>query len=211
MDFIMTLQRGSMIIVAAPSGGGKTSLVRAVLEQQQNVTVSISHTTRPKRQGEIEGKDYYFVTEEAFNKKIQQGDFLEYAHVFDHMYGTCAEHLTRDLDLGMDVLLDIDWQGARAIKKLFPEAISVFILPPSIDVLRDRLEKRKREDATVIASRMHQACSEIQHFHEFDYLIVNDDFDEAVTELQLIIKTARLRRDNQASRYRYLIETLQDK
>ena len=177
-----------LYVVSAPSGGGKTSLVNALLEQDDRVALSVSHTTRPPRPGERDGVHYYFVDEAAFEALVQRGAFLEHARVFDHRYGTGREAVERQLAQGYDVLLDIDWQGARQVRSSFPEARTIFVLPPSLTVLRQRLEGRGQDSATVVERRMRDARAEISHAGEFDFLIVNDDFDDALERLKSIIR-----------------------
>jgi len=184
---------GSLFIVAAPSGGGKTTLVKQLLTDVVDIEVSISHTTRKKRPGEVEGVDYFFVEEDEFLQMIANSDFVEHARVFDHFYGTSTEQIHDRLRAGIDVVLDIDWQGAQQIKHTFPKAVSVFIIPPSLDALKQRLTARRQDDEQVISSRMQRAQEELSHYPEFDYLIVNDDFDKAARELQSIVIAHRLR------------------
>lgn len=205
------LDIGNLFIVAAPSGGGKTSLVRQVAQRMSDVEISISHTTRPQRVGEHQGKDYYFVTEQVFQSMIDQQLFLEYAKVFDNYYGTSIQQLRERLVRGVDVLLDIDWQGARLIKKLFPKSVSVFLLPPSLDVLQQRLHTRQREDREVIEQRMAKAHEELSHYEEFDYLIVNHDFNMAADELMSIIIANRLTLERQSIQQHKLLSILQAK
>jgi guanylate kinase len=177
-----------LYVVSAPSGGGKTSLVNALLERDDRVALSISHTTRPPRPGERDGVHYYFVDDAAFDSLVRQRAFLEHARVFDHRYGTGREAVERQLARGYDVLLDIDWQGARQVRESFPGSRSIFILPPSMAVLRQRLEKRGQDSEAVIERRMRDARAEISHAGEFDFLIVNDDFSEALERLHAIIR-----------------------
>ena len=177
-----------LYVVSAPSGGGKTSLVNALLEQDDRVALSVSHTTRPPRPGERDGVHYYFVDGDAFEVLVQQGAFLEHARVFDHRYGTGREAVERQLGRGYDVLLDIDWQGARQVRASFPGARTIFVLPPSLAVLRQRLEGRGQDSAAVVERRMRDARAEISHADEFDFLIVNDDFGEALERLKAIVR-----------------------
>ncbi len=178
-----------LFIIAAPSGGGKTSLTRALVKSMDNLVISISHTTRPMRPGEKDGVNYHFVTPEKFQELIQQNVFLEHAKVlgFGYDYGTSREWVTEQLKNNKDVILEIDWQGAQQIRKLFKDTVSIFILPPSMDVLRKRLEERKQDTAEVIEKRMQAAEEECSHQNEFDHVIVNNDFEDAVTELKNII------------------------
>ncbi len=192
----MSNSRGVLYVVAAPSGAGKTSLVRRLLDTMENIVVSVSYTTRPMRPGDVDGVDYCFTTPEAFEEKVQQQQFLEHAEVFGHHYGTSKDWVINTLDQGKDILLEIDWQGARQISQLFPEAVSIYVLPPSILELERRLRGRQQDQDEVIVDRMNQAKSEMRHFHEFDYTVVNDDFEQALSALQSIVvanrhKTAR--------------------
>ena len=182
---------GSLFIVAAPSGAGKTSLVNALVTQQADITLSVSHTTRAARAGEVDGKDYFFVSQEQFSVMQGEGAFLESATVFDHSYGTSSEAVFEQLKSGIDVILEIDWQGAEQVRRNYPDSTSVFILPPSKTALEQRLRGRGQDDEAVIARRMRDAENEISHYVEFDYLIVNDDFDVALSELVAVI-SARL-------------------
>jgi guanylate kinase len=189
---------GNLIIVAAPSGGGKTSLVRKLVKTLDNIAISISHTTRKMRPGEKHGVDYFFIDTEQFLEMINANEFLEHAKVFNHHYGTSMAQINTRLQAGIDVVLDIDWQGAQQIRQIFPDAVSVFIIPPSLLALKQRLLNRRQDDNQVIGHRMRQAQDELSHFAEFDYLIVNDEFDKAVLELQAIVIANRLRMSRQA-------------
>ena len=182
---------GSLFIVAAPSGAGKTSLVNALVMQQENIALSVSHTTRAARVGEQDGKDYFFVSQAAFSAMQAEGAFLESATVFDHSYGTSQEAVFKQLKAGIDVVLEIDWQGAEQVRRNYPESTSVFILPPSKKTLEERLRGRGQDDEAVIARRMQEAENEISHYVEFDYLIVNDDFGVALSQLVAIITARR--------------------
>lgn len=205
---MLSKSAGHLFIIAAPSGTGKTSLVAALLQQIDNLRVSISHTTRGMRSGEVDEKDYFFVTKEAFIEKIAEKAFLEYAMVFDHYYGTARTWVEEQLATGVDVILEIDWQGARQIKLSYPEAISIFILPPSLTTLRNRLEQRGQDSLDTIAKRLSKAQEEIKHHIEYDYLVVNDDFIQAAEELRMIIIAQRLRTTSQTSRHAKLLENL---
>ena len=178
---------GNLFIVASPSGGGKTSLVKALIESFDDLEVSISHTTRSQRPGETDTKDYFFIRQEVFEDMIKAGAFLEHALVFGHYYGTSYQQIEARLKDGIDIILDIDWQGAEQIRKLYPNAVSVFIVPPSLDVLKQRLSSRARDDEQTIEQRMKRAKDEISHYIEFDYLIVNDDFETACQQTKEII------------------------
>ena len=199
---------GSLYIVAAPSGAGKTSLVKALVESLDNVVVSVSTTTRAARPGEIDGLDYHFVDVATFEGLIVAGSFLEHARVFDNYYGTSEETVKSRLDRGLDVILEIDWQGARLVRQRMPDCRSVFILPPSRQILEIRLRARGQDGEALIARRMRDAVSEMSHYHEFDYLIVNDDFAQALDELQSIFTARRQETRIQRSHHRDLIECL---
>lgn len=195
-------------VVSAPSGGGKTSLVNALLERDSRVALSVSHTTRSPRPGEVEGIHYYFVDDETFDGLVDRGAFLEHARVFDHRYGTGREPVEAQLAEGFDVLLDIDWQGARQVRESFPAARTIFILPPSIDELRLRLVGRGQDTPEVIARRMQAARAEISHAAEFDFLVVNDDFEAAVADLHAIIRQGQPIRDPQNGKSREILAEL---
>jgi guanylate kinase len=182
---------GNVFIVSAPSGAGKTSLVRALLERDPQVQLSVSYTTRPARAGEREGTDYHFVTREQFERMQQDGEFLEAAEVHGNLYGTSKRWIEAMRRSGRDLLLEIDWQGAQQVRRLIPDAIGIFILPPSVDALRERLTSRNSDSAAVIARRLAVAQEEISHASEFDYVIINKEFDAAVEELASIVRTAR--------------------
>lgn len=180
-----------LFIIAAPSGGGKTSLTRALVKSLDNLVISVSHTTRPIRPGETDGVNYHFVSAEAFSALIQREVFLEYATVFGYQYGTSREWVSAQLKKNQDVILEIDWQGAQQVRRLFKDTVSIFILPPSMEVLRKRLEERKQDAPAVIEKRMQAAKEECSHQNEFDYVITNDDFDTAVSDLKNIIEQYR--------------------
>jgi len=183
--------QGSLFIIAAPSGGGKTSLVNALLKTDPRLVLSVSHTTRAARPGEIDGQHYYFVDEAEYEQMVNKGDFMEYARVFDHHYGTNRNSVARQLEQDRDVILEIDWQGARQVRAVFPDCCSIFIIPPSLEDLRKRLTGRGQDSASVIQRRMRDARAEISHWAEFDYLVVNDNFDAALEELLAIINDHR--------------------
>lgn len=183
---------GQLFIVSAPSGAGKTSLVHALVGALPDIAVSVSHTTRPMRPGEVQGRDYHFVDETSFAAMAERGEFLEHALVFGNRYGTSRGAVDTTLAQGIDVVLEIDWQGARRVRQLKPDAVSVFIMPPSLPELRRRLERRGKDGAEVIARRMEAARREMSHFDEYQYLVVNDDFERAREDLQAIVRAARL-------------------
>jgi len=185
---------GDLYIIAAPSGGGKTSLVNALLKREPRLVLSVSHTTRDPRPGEVEGQHYHFVSEKAFLQMVAEGDFMEYAQVFDHYYGTNRQTVARQLAENKDVILEIDWQGARQVHTMFERVCAIFIIPPSLATLRNRLTARAQDSKQVIDRRMRDAQAEISHWQEFDYLVVNDDFDVALEELATIINDHRARR-----------------
>jgi len=180
------MKRGQLFMVSAPSGAGKTSLVKQLRENIANIAVSISHTTRLKRPSEVHGQDYIFVDKAEFESMIAEQAFLEHARVFDNFYGTAQQTVEDQLDKGLDVILEIDWQGARQIRQVMPDSRSVFILPPSLQELEKRLRKRGQDDDEVIANRMANAVGEILHFNEYDYLLINDDFACASQQLRAI-------------------------
>jgi len=184
---------GTLYIFSAPSGAGKTSLVNALLESTEGIKVSVSHATRDMRQGEKNGVHYHFVSIDEFEKMVERGDFIEHAKVFDNHYGTSQSALETQLAQGSDVILEIDWQGAQQVRKLMPECVSVFILPPSRKELEIRLKGRGQDSDEIIARRMQDAISEMSHYAEFDYLIINDDFDQALLELRSIVLAQRQR------------------
>ena len=181
------MKRGRLFVITAPSGAGKTSLVNALLQTQPNLRLSISHTTRPKRPTETNGREYHFVTQPQFEQLIAQGQFLEHARVFDHFYGTSRAFVEEQLRQGHDVLLEIDWKGAQQVRAALPECLSIFILPPSRRALAERLAKRATDAAEVIARRLRDATADMSHYGEFDYVIVNDDFAQALADLRRIV------------------------
>lgn len=204
----------SLFIVAAPSGAGKSSLISALLQRAQEghffnlAQLSVSHTTREPRDGEIDGEHYHFVSVDTFKNMISEDAFYEHAQVFENFYGTSKSAIADKLTQGIDVLLDIDWQGARQIKQLNPEVVSIFILPPSKDELNARLVSRGKDASGVIKSRMKQAQQEMSHYNEFDYVIVNDNFTHALDELITVVKANSLRTSQQETRHKSLIESL---
>lgn len=199
---------GNLYTVSAPSGAGKTSLVNALIPTLQQVQVSVSHTTRTQRPGEVDGVNYHFVAKPVFQGMLDQGDFLEAAEVFGNHYGTSQRWVRETLGAGVDVILEIDWQGAQQVRKLMPDTQSIFILPPSLAALQQRLTGRGQDDPAVIARRMAAAIDEMSHYPEADYLVVNDQFDVALQELRAILIAARLRLTNQQQRHRQLLSEL---
>ena len=205
----------NLFIIAAPSGCGKTSLVKALLESSSNLSVSVSHTTRKPRKGEINGENYHFVSKERFDEMISNNDFVEYAEVFGNLYGTARSNIKEKLDANFDIILEIDWQGARQVRENMPDSISVFILPPSKNVLLQRLIDRGQDDDETISKRMKNSESEMSHYDEFEYLVINDQFESALNDLKAIIqdlsnnkKNIEFSLENQISRHRYLFKEL---
>lgn len=203
-----TITTGTLYIISAPSGGGKTSLVSALLESVANLEVSVSHTTRLPRPGENNGVDYYFVDEQTFEQAIAKNAFIEYAKVFGNYYGTSQAWVKQKLQAGIDIILEIDWQGAKQVRSIMPEAIGIFILPPTWEVLEKRLRQRAQDSEEVINKRMAQAQDEMSHYHEYDYLIVNDNFAKALADLNAIIHVRRLRLPIQKIEQSHLLEKL---
>ena len=199
---------GSLYIVAAPSGAGKTSLLKSLLERVPGVEVSVSYTTRPRRPGEREGINYHFVDPQTFQRMITQGRFLEHAEVFGNHYGTAKANILERLQQGIDVILEIDWQGARQIRQALPEAVGIFIVPPSRETLEQRLRARGQDSRETIERRMRDAVAEMIHYDEFDYLVVNDEFEQALDGLRAIILARRLRVEAQQEKLRGLLARL---
>ena len=199
---------GCLFVLAAPSGGGKTSLVKALLEREPGMRLSVSYTTRAPRPGETDGVDYHFVDEPTFMTLKDRGEFLEHAHVHGNWYATSATWLAKEVHDGHDVLLEIDWQGARQVRTLINGAVLIFILPPSLESLRERLHKRGQDTAEVIARRIDAAREEMRHCGEFDYVIMNQDFARAVDDLSVIVRAARLAAPRQQVRHAALIAGL---
>jgi guanylate kinase len=202
------MNKGNLYIISAPSGAGKTSLVKELISSLNSLSVSVSHTTRQKREGEIDGKDYFFISVEKFKMMQVDSAFLESAQVFDNFYGTAQKTVEDTLLQGNDVILEIDWQGAQQIRKLLPASISIFILPPSIETLRQRLEGRGKDDAEIIARRMRDAVTEMRHYPEFDYVVVNEDFGVALNELKSIVIANRLVQARQSHNLNTLLTDL---
>ena len=190
---------GILFVVSAPSGAGKTSLLRELVPSDERLVVSVSHATRAMRPGEEDGVHYRFVSTDHFEELVEQGAFLEHAQVFDNYYGTSEAAVREPLAQGLDVVLEIDWQGARQVRQRFPGAVSVFIAPPSIEALRDRLSGRGQDSDQVVERRMADARSELSHYPEYDYLVINDDFDTALAELRAIVTAERLREPRQGA------------
>ena len=186
------MPQGTLFIVSAPSGAGKTSLVRELIESLDGIRVSVSHTTRAQRRGEVDGVNYHFVNIAEFEAMISQGEFFEYAQVFDNFYGTSRSAVEALLKAGQDVILEIDWQGAQQVREQVPDSVSIFILPPSCDELERRLANRSTDAHATIARRMRDAVSEMSHYDEYDYLVINDDFTTALRELQALVIAQRL-------------------
>lgn len=190
-------ERGTLFIVSAPSGAGKTSLVAALAESTPRLRISVSHTTRPMRPGEQHGVDYHFIERGDFVRQVEEGRFLEHAEVFGNLYGTSSDWVNQTLVGGEDVILEIDWQGAQQVRRLMPDATGIFILPPSLDELAERLRGRAQDDQEVIRSRLAGAQQEMTHYGEFDYLIVNDDFQRALEDLRAVVQARRLSQERQ--------------
>jgi guanylate kinase len=200
--------KGTLYVISAASGAGKTSLVAAVLQQVSAIEVSVSHTTRAPREGEVDGVNYHFIDKEKFEAMIEAGEFIESATVFGNMYGTSRQHIQEQLLKGMDVILEIDWQGARQIRQLMNDCRTIYIVPPSIATLRERLTSRGQDDETVINQRMREAVSEMSHYVEFEYLIINDNFDEARENLAAIITGERMLLEHQQQKHAELLVQL---
>jgi guanylate kinase len=201
---------GTLFVISAPSGAGKTSLVKALLEQTADIGVSVSHTTRARRPGEQDGVDYHFVDHKVFESMVEDAAFLEHAQVFDNYYGTAAANIEKTLVEGRDVILEIDWQGAAQVRKLIPHAVNIFILPPSRQALEQRLRGRGQDSDEIIQRRMRDAVSETSHYPEYDYLVVNDQFEDALAELKSIVIARRCRYQAQSQRLAPLLKELLD-
>ncbi|MBX8502576.1 guanylate kinase [Pseudomonas cichorii] len=209
----MTHSTGTLYIVSAPSGAGKTSLVKALIDDSeknsgQQIRVSVSHTTRAKRPGEVDGVNYHFVDRAEFQRMIEHGDFLEQAEVFGNLYGTSQSHLQQTLDEGHDLILEIDWQGAQQVRKQMPHARSIFILPPTQQALRQRLTNRGQDSDEIIDARMREAVSEMSHYKEYESIVINDDFAHALEDLKAIFRANRLSLEHQEEKYSLLFNEL---
>ncbi|CAD2226204.1 guanylate kinase [Pseudoalteromonas sp. 3J6] len=204
----MAHSRGNLFILSAPSGAGKSSLINALLKKHADMKVSVSHTTRAPRPGENNAEHYHFVSVDEFKALIAKDDFFEWAQVFDNYYGTSKQAIEEQLAAGIDVFLDIDWQGARQVREIMDDVKTIFILPPSKQELEQRLNNRGQDSAEIIAGRMAQAQSETSHYNEYDYVVVNDDFDTALRDLETIVIAQRLRLKAQTTRHQTLINEL---
>jgi guanylate kinase len=204
----MTPANGTLYIVSAPSGAGKTSLVKALIDSMPQVRVSVSHTTRGIRPGEVDGVNYHFTAREQFQAMLERSEFLEHAEVFGNLYGTSQRWLEQTLAEGYDLILEIDWQGAQQVRRLMPQARSIFILPPTQQALRQRLTNRGQDSDDVIDGRMREAVSEMSHYVEYDYLVINDDFAHALDDLKAIFRANQLRHDAQQQRHQQLLNEL---
>ena len=197
-----------LFIVSAPSGAGKTSLLRDLLARDKQLSLSVSHTTRAMRPGEEDGVHYHFVDKDTFEGLVEQDVFIEYAQVFDNFYGTSEAAVRDQLQAGQDVVVEIDWQGARQVRERFPQAVSIFIVPPSIEALRERLSGRGQDSDEIIERRMRDAQAELSHYGEYDYLVINDQFDLALQQLGEVVDAERLRRERQQVRYADVLEAM---
>ena len=204
----MTKTVGCLFVISAPSGAGKTSLVKALVQSDLDLNLSISHTTRPPRSEEVNGRDYHFVSKDAFQKMLVNGEFLENAEVYGNCYGTSQKWINETVASGQDILLEIDCQGAKQVHQIFPQSVGIFILPPSADALATRLKTRAQDNAAVIQMRLAAAREEISHIGEFDYVIINNKLEDALSELICIIRAERLKKDRQLMRFHSLIAQL---
>ena len=204
----MSATTGTLYIVSAPSGAGKTSLVKALVDAQPQVRVSVSHTTRAMRPGEVDGVNYHFVSREDFVTRLERNEFLEHAEVFGNLYGTSQRWLEDTLAEGFDLILEIDWQGAQQVRRLMPKAKSIFILPPTQEALRQRLNNRGQDSDEIIEKRMREAVSEMSHYVGYDYLVINDDFAHALIDLQSIFRANQLIQTTQQQRHARLLGEL---
>jgi guanylate kinase len=204
----MSAPPGNLFVIAAPSGGGKTSLTRALLERERGIRLSVSYTTRPPRPGEQDGVDYHFISADRFALLKDAGEFLEHAHVHGNWYATSATWLKSQVSAGQDVLLEIDWQGAAQVRVLIPQSVHIFILPPSLEALAERLVRRGQDDAATIARRLDAAREEIRHCVEFNYVIINQEFASAVDDLSAVVRATHLRTAQQLVQHGPLIAQL---
>ncbi len=202
------MTKGKLYVISAASGAGKTSLVSALLQQVDDIQVSVSHTTRAPREGEVDGVNYHFVDTKKFEEMVEAAEFFEHATVFGNMYGTSQQHVEQQLLSGKDVILEIDWQGARQIRQLIPDCSTIYIAPPSTSALRERLTSRGQDDDEVIDRRMRDAVSEMSHYVEFDYLVINDEFEEARENLVAIIVGNRMLMEHQQREHAELLTEL---
>ena len=200
--------KGNLFVVSSPSGAGKSSLISALLAKHTDMKVSVSHTTRAPRPGEIDGQHYHFTNVDSFKERIQKNEFYEWAEVFGNYYGTSKSAINDQLEQGIDVFLDIDWQGAQQMRKLVPNLITLFILPPSRQELESRLNKRGQDSQEVIAGRMAQAQSEMSHYKEYDFVMINDDFEQTLSHFEQIVLAHRLKTANQQRKFADLINEL---
>ncbi|WP_298185967.1 guanylate kinase [uncultured Pseudomonas sp.] len=204
----MSITTGTLYIISAPSGAGKTSLVKALIDSEAQIRVSVSHTTRAMRPGEVDGVNYHFASREQFHAMLDKTEFLEHAEVFGNLYGTSQEWVKQTLRDGFDLILEIDWQGAQQVRRLMPEAKSIFILPPTQEALRHRLTNRGQDSGEIIEQRMREAVSEMSHYVEYDYLLINDDFAHALSDLKAIFRANRLLQSPQQQRHSGLLSEL---
>lgn len=204
----MSITTGTLYIISAPSGAGKTSLVKALIDSEAQIRVSVSHTTRAMRPGEVDGVNYHFVSREQFHGMLDNTEFLEHAEVFGNLYGTSQEWVKQTLREGYDLILEIDWQGAQQVRRLMPEAKSIFILPPTQEALRHRLTNRGQDSGEIIEQRMREAVSEMSHYVEYDYLLINDDFAHALSDLKAIFRANQLLQSPQQQRHGGLLSEL---
>ncbi|MES2819164.1 MAG: guanylate kinase [Pseudomonadota bacterium] len=204
----MATTTGTLYIVSAPSGAGKTSLVKALIDSQAQIRVSVSHTTRAMRPGEVDGVNYHFVSRDGFLEMLERSEFLEHAEVFGNLYGTSQRWVEQTLAEGFDLILEIDWQGAQQVRRLLPQARSIFILPPTQQALSQRLTNRGQDSDAIIAQRMREAVSEMSHYVEYDYLVINDDFATALDDLKAIFRANQLQQSVQQQRHSALLVEL---
>lgn len=200
--------QGTLYTISAPSGAGKTSLVAELLKRTPRLGVSVSHTTRPMRPGEVNGVNYHFVSHAEFEKMLESSAFLEHAQVFDNFYGTSQQWVESQLAAGEDVILEIDWQGAQQVRRLMPDTVAIFIMPPSKEALNERLTGRGQDDSAVIQRRMDAAVAEMSHYVESDFVVINDDFNTALADLEAIVRSHRLSLANQQLRHQALLSAL---